>query len=106
MSPAPTPDPQDVSTILKDSAISGALGGLAMVARLMLSTEKASWGYVARRILMASIVGFFASMAVRDYITSVKLQFAVVGALSYAGPEVCDFVLSYLRAFGSRLKRQ
>lgn len=98
MSPPTPPDPQDVNVILKDSAVSGALGGMAMVARLLMSTEKATWGYVARRIIIAFIVGFFASMAVKDYITSVKLQFAAVGALSYAGPEVCDFVLSYVRA--------
>jgi len=86
-----------MNTLFKDSAISGALGGVAMVARLLLSNEKQSWGYVARRICIAFIVGFFTSMVIRDYISSVGLQFAAVGALSYAGPEVCDYVLSYVR---------
>ena len=98
MSPPPPADPEDVNALLKDSAVSGALGGMAMVARLLMSTEKATWGYVARRIIIAFIVGFFASMVVKDYISSVKLQFAAVGALSYSAPEVCDFVLSYVRA--------
>lgn len=97
MSPPPNPDPEQLSQILKDSAISGALGTLSMVARIILSTDKTSIGYVARRIALAFIVGFFASMAVRDYITSVSLQFAAVGAISYSAPEVCDFIAQHVK---------
>jgi hypothetical protein len=97
MSPPPNPDPDQLSQILKDSAVSGLLGTLSMIARIILSTDKTSVGYVARRISLAFIVGFFASMAVRDYITSVSLQFAAVGAISYSAPEVCDFVAGYVK---------
>ena len=97
MSPTPNPDPDQIQQILKDSATSGALGTLAMMARILMSTEKTSIGYVARRIGLAFIVGFFASMVVKDYITSVSLQFAAVGAISYSGPEVCDYVAFYVK---------
>lgn len=97
MSPTPNPDPDQIGQILKDSAISGALGTLSMVARIILSTDRTSIGYKARRVSLAFIVGFFASMAIRDYITSVSLQFATVGAISYSAPEVCDYIAQYVK---------
>jgi hypothetical protein len=100
MSPIPQPNPDEVNQVLADGAKASALGAGAMTARLLLSTEKQSLGYVARRIMVACIVGFFASMVVREYIHSISLQFAAVGALSYAAPEVCDYVLQYIRAKG------
>lgn len=93
MSPTPTPNPDDVSSIFNDGFRSTLFGALAMTARLLLSQEKQTFGYVFRRLVSAMIVAFFASLVVREYISSVSMQFAVVGALAYAGPEVCDFVL-------------
>lgn len=100
MSPPPPSNPEEVNQLVKDGATAAALGAGAMTARLLADQEKKSIGYVARRIGVACIVGFFSSMVVREYIQSTGLQFAAVGALSYAGPEVCDFVLQYVRAKG------
>jgi hypothetical protein len=91
MSPAPVP-PDDLERILKDSSISGAMGVLAMLARLLMSA-KPSPGYLIRHCIIAFIVGFFGSMLVRDYIQSVSLQFATVGVMSYLAPEMCDFII-------------
>jgi hypothetical protein len=85
---------------MKDGITSAALGAGAMTARLLADRERKSVGYIARRIGIACIIGFFSSMVIREYIHATGLQFAVVGALSYAGPEVCDFVLQYVRAKG------
>jgi hypothetical protein len=93
----PIQPPEDPSSLLGDGARSAAIGVIAGVARIMLSTEKQSVGYVARRMGVAAVVGFFSSMFVGEYVTSVKLQFCCVGALSYAAPEVCDFTLGLVR---------
>ena len=93
MSPAPVPQPDDIERILKDSSISGAMGVLAMLARLLMSS-KPSPGYLIRHCIIAFIVGFFGSMLVRDYIQSISLQFATVGVMSYLAPEMCDFLIS------------
>lgn len=100
MSPPPPNSPEEVNQLVKDGATAAALGAGAMTARLLADQDKKSIGYVARRIGVACIVGFFSSMVIREYIQSTGLQFAAVGALSYAGPEVCDFVLQYIRAKG------
>ena len=68
-----------------------------MTARLAMSTEKQSLGYVARRITIACVVGFFSSMIVREYIQAIHLQFAAVGAISYAAPEAADWMLAIIR---------
>jgi hypothetical protein len=101
MSPPPPSNPEEVNQLVKDGATAAALGAGAMTARLLVDQEKKSFGYVFRRIGIACIVGFFSSMVVKDYIQSTGLQFAAVGAMSYAGPEVCDFVLQYIRAKGA-----
>jgi hypothetical protein len=101
MSPPPPPsNPEEVNQLVKDGATAAALGAGAMTARLLADQNKQSFGYVARRIGIACVVGFFSSMVVKEYIHSTGLQFAAVGALSYAGPEVCDYVLQYIRAKG------
>lgn len=92
-----TPPIQPPEDLLGDGARSAAIGVLAGVARIMLSTEKQTVGYVARRMAVAGIVGFFSSMFVSEYVSSIKLQFCCVGAISYAAPEVCDFVLGAVK---------
>jgi len=95
--PIQPPDPEDINRLLADGAKSAALGAGAMTARILMSNEKQSFGYVARRMAVACIVGFFSSMFVAEYISSIKLQFCCVAALSYAAPEVCDFTLNIVR---------
>jgi hypothetical protein len=98
MSPPPPNNPDEVQQVIRDGATAAALGAGAMTARLVMSTEKQSVGYVARRIFVACVVGFFSSMVVKEYISSIHLQFAAVGALSYAAPEVADWTLAMVRA--------
>ena len=92
-----------MNRLLADGAKSAALGAGAMTARILMSSDKQSFGYVARRMGVACIVGFFSSMFVSEYVSSIKLQFCCVAALSYAAPEVCDFTLNIVR---EKLKAQ
>jgi hypothetical protein len=93
----PIQPPEDPGSLFNDGVKAASIGVLAGVARIMLSTEKQTIGYVARRMAVAGIVGFFSSMLVGEYVVSIKLQFCCVGAISYAAPEVCDFVLGLIR---------
>ena len=100
MSPPPsTPiDPDSIPRELKDGLTASVLGGLAMVSRMLLSTEKVSFGWVVRRVLAASITACIAGYAVQDYISSPGLRWACVGGIGYCAPEALDFVLAWVKA--------
>jgi hypothetical protein len=98
--PVPTPSSDDVQAVAKDGIIAGALGSAAMVARLLLSTEPVTFGWVCRRIFAAAITAAFVGWAVTEHIQSVPLRFAAVGASGYAAPEVLDYLLKYIKARG------
>ena len=71
-----------------------------MAARLLLSTEPVSFGWVLRRVFAAAITAAFVGWAVTEHIQSVPLRFAAVGAAGYAAPEVLDYLLKYIKARG------
>lgn len=102
MSPAPPSNPEDYHQVVKDGVIASALGSAAMVARLLLSTEPVSPGWVIRRIFAAAITAAFVGWAVTEHIQSIPLRFAAVGASGYAAPEVLDYVLRYVKARGEK----
>ena len=47
--------PEDYNGLVKDGLIASILGGLAMTARLLLSEEPVTMGWVLRRLAAASI---------------------------------------------------
>lgn len=100
MSPPPsTPiDPETIPRELKDGLTASVLGGLAMVSRMLLSTEKVSFGWVVRRVLAASITACIAGYAVQDYISSLGLRWACVGGIGYCAPEALDYGLAWFKA--------
>jgi hypothetical protein len=104
MSPPPPParplDGNDLQTIAKDGIIASILGGLAMSARLLLSTEPVSLGWAIRRVSAASIVAVLVNYTTKDYIANHSLQIAAVGATAYAAPECLDFLLRWIKAKG------
>ena len=104
MSPPPPPasplDGGDIQTIAKDGIIASILGGLAMSARLLLSTEPVSLGWAVRRVSAASIVAVLVNYITKDYIANHTLQIAAVGATAYAAPECLDFLLRWIKAKG------
>ena len=100
MSPPPPIDNEATQSLVKDGLVASILGGLAMTARLLLSTEPVSAGWVLRRISAAAITAALVGYAITDHIASPGLRMGVVGAAGYAAPEVMDYVLKYLKARG------
>ena len=103
MSPPPPPiDPESFPKELKDGVIASILGGLAMTARLLLSTEPVSLGWVVRRVLAAAITAALVGYAITDHIQSPGLKMGVVGAAGYAAPECLDYLMRYIKARGEK----
>ena len=100
MSPPPPIDNDSTQSLVKDGLVASILGGLAMTARLLLSTEPVSPGWAIRRVSAASIVALLVNYTTKDYITNNSLQIAAVGATAYAAPECLDFLLSWIKARG------
>jgi hypothetical protein len=100
MSPPPPIDPESFPKELKDGVIASILGGLAMTARLLLSQEPVSVGWVIRRVLAAAITAALVGYAITDHIESPGLRMAVVGAAGYAAPECLDYLMRYIKNKG------
>ena len=98
--PTPPLDHDQTQAIVKDGLVASILGGLAMTARLLLSTEPVSIGWVVRRVTAAAIVAAVVGYGIQDHISSPGLRMAVVGASGYAAPEVLDYLLKYIKARG------
>ncbi len=92
----------DVTPYVKDSIIASILGGLAMTARILLSPDPVSFGFVLRRFLAASITAAIVGLATKDHFTSTGLWLACVGGAGYAAPEVADYFLRYVKAKGEQ----
>lgn len=71
-----------------------------MTARLLLSTEPVSIGFVVRRFAAASITAAFVGLATKDHFSSTGLWLAVSGGAGYAAPEVTDYFLRWVKAKG------
>lgn len=102
MSPPPPPpiDGSGIPPEVKDGVIASVLGGLAMTARILLSTEPVSFGFVVRRFFAASITAMLVGLGTKDHFSSTGLWLAVSGGSGYAAPEVTDYLLRYVRAKG------
>ena len=100
MSPPPPIDPESLPKELKDGVIASILGGLAMTARLLLSTEPVTVGWVVRRVLAAAITAALVGYAITDHIESPGLKMGVVGAAGYAAPECLDYLMRYIKNKG------
>lgn len=95
-------DIAQITPYVKDGVIGSILGGLAMTARILLSTEPVSFGFVLRRSLAASITAALVGLATKDHFTSTGLWLAAVGGAGYAAPEVADYFLRYVKAKGEQ----
>jgi hypothetical protein len=102
MSPPPPIDPESLPKELKDGIVASVLGGLAMTARLLLSTEPVSLGWVVRRVLAAAITAALVGYGIQDHIQSPGLRMGVVGAAGYAAPECLDYLMKYIKARGEK----
>ena len=98
MSPPPAPiDPESIPKELKDGVVASTIGALSMAARLLLSQEKHTWGWAARRVMAASITAAIAGYALTEYISSPGLRMGAIGALAYSSPEALDALLRWVK---------
>ena len=95
-------NPEEIPPQVKDGIVAGILGGLAMVARLLLSTEPVSFGWVVRRVLAAAITAALVGYGIQEHIASPGLKMGVIGAAGYAAPECLDYLLKYVKARGDK----
>jgi hypothetical protein len=95
-------DPESIPKELKDGVVAATIGAFSMAARLMLSEEKHSWAWVARRVMAASITAAVAGYALTEYIASPGLRMGAIGALAYASPEALDAMLRAIKARAER----
>ena len=96
MSAAPV-DPDQVPQEVKDGLVAGVLGSLAMAARLLLSTEPVTLGWVIRRIFAAGITALFVGFFLQEHVSSVPLRYAIIGVCGYSAPEVADYAARWLK---------
>jgi len=73
-----------------------------MTARLLLSTEPVSFGWVVRRVCAAAITAAMVGYAIQDHIQSPGLRMGVVGAAGYAAPECLDYLMRWIKAKGEK----
>lgn len=95
-------DPETIPKEVRDGLVASVIGGLSMCARLLLSTEKQSWGWVARRVGAAAITAVVVGYSVQDWISSPGLRMGAIGAVSYASPEALDALLRWVKARAER----
>jgi len=107
--PAPTESLTDavgIPTEVKDGIIASILGGLAMTARMLLSTDPVTFGYVVRRFFAASITAMLVGLGTKDHFSSTGLWLAVSGGSGYCAPEVADYFLRWVKAKGEAKVRE
>lgn len=102
----PTPSTSEINDAIglphevKDGIIASILGGLAMTARMLLSTDPVSLGFVVRRFFAASITAMLVGLGTKEHFTSTGLWLAVSGGSGYCAPEVADYFLRWVKAKG------
>ena len=96
-------DPESIPKELKDGVVASVLGGLAMTARLLMSTTPVSAGWVIRRVLAAGITSCLAGYAIAEHIQSPGLRMGAIGAIGYCAPEALDYLL---KAFKARAEKE
>jgi len=94
--------PEDYNGLVKDGLIASILGGLAMTARLLMSEEPVTIGWVLRRLAAASITAVLVGYGVKDYINSESLRLCVIGGCGYCAPEITDYLIKYVKARGEQ----
>jgi hypothetical protein len=94
--------PDDINGLVKDGLIASILGGLAMTARLLMSEEPVTIGWVLRRLAAASITAVLVGYGVKDYIASESLRMGVIGGCGYCAPEITDYLIKYVKARGEQ----
>lgn len=100
MSAAPTQGFESVTgdDALKQGVIAAALGGSALIARQLMSPDRASWGYLLRSAVAACITAYFMNQLSRSYVQDENLRVCICGLAGFAAPEIQQYGLQFLKA--------
>jgi hypothetical protein len=83
---------------IKAGIIAAALGGSAMIARLLLQKERASLGFIIRSSVAACVTAYFVNLGARDYVSSESLRVCICGIAGFAAPEIQNYGLQFIEA--------
>lgn len=100
MSAAPVSGLESVTSdeAVRQGIIASILGMAAMIARLLMSTDKASLGYIARSSVAAGLTAYFVNQASRSYVEQENLRVFICGVAGFASPEILSYGLAWLKA--------
>lgn len=100
MSAAPASGLESVTSdeAVRQGIIASILGMAAMIARLLMSTDKASLGYIARSSVAAGLTAYFVNQASRSYVEQENLRVFICGVAGFASPEILSYGLAWLKA--------
>jgi hypothetical protein len=83
---------------VRQGIIASILGMAAMIARLLMSTDKASLGYIARSSVAAGLTAYFVNAASKSYVEQENLRVFICGVAGFASPEILSYGLAWLKA--------
>ena len=100
MSAAPASGLESVTSdeAVRQGIIASILGMAAMIARLLMSTDKASLGYIARSSVAAGLTAYFVNQASKSYVEQENLRVFICGVAGFASPEILSYGLAWLKA--------
>jgi hypothetical protein len=83
---------------IKQGIIAAALGGSALIARQLMSEDKASWGYLLRSGIAAMVTAYFMNQLSKSYVQDENLRVCICGLAGFAAPEIQRYGLLFIKA--------
>jgi len=83
---------------VRQGIVATCLGMAAMIARLLMSTEKESIGFIIRSSITAGLTAYFVNFVAKDYGLGEGLRVGVCGVAGFASPEILNSGLAFIKA--------
>jgi hypothetical protein len=93
----PPPNPEDIPVSLRDVGFGILIGSTSWLVRYLCTTERHSFGYVARRTATAGLTSLLVGLATKGYFSSEGMAFAAAGCAGYASPELVDLLMARIK---------
>lgn len=100
MSAAPVSGLESVTSdeAIRQGIIASILGMAAMIARLLMSTDKATLPVILRSSVAAGLTAYFVNQASKSYVEQENLRVFICGVAGFASPEILTYGLEWLKA--------
>lgn len=95
------PEHEAMSPLVKDSIQAGAIGGGAMIARILSSEEAMPVINTVRRASAAVITAWIANYYLMDQVQSSGARAAACGLVGMASPEILEMAVRWVKAKGA-----